>query len=229
MRRSLLSKIHYFLGVAALLGLGTVAAVSGPLAQAVAPPTMSSVGLDINAAGNLYAWGNFSQNGSGTFSTGSGTVSLNGNATASGSLSVHGNTTLGDASSDTVTVNASSVAVPNDLSIDSGTLYVDAINHRIGIGTGSPISALAVNGDAYVSNIQRIGGDIIVHSDTLVTSSGKVGIGTATPGATLDVNGEGICTPRAAPPSRATSASAILTSTCCASPPIPAAAPIPAS
>jgi hypothetical protein len=49
--------------------------------------------------------------------------------TVSGNLSVNGNTTLGDSASDTVTIKAKSVALPNNLNFTSG---------NIGIGTNFP-------------------------------------------------------------------------------------------
>jgi hypothetical protein len=52
-------------------------------------------------------------------------------------LSSTGNTTLGDASGDSVTINASTVSTPNGLNFDSNTLVIDATNDSVGIGTSS--------------------------------------------------------------------------------------------
>lgn len=70
--------------------------------------------------------------------------------TVGGSLSVTGNATLGDASADTVTINANAASIPNGLSFDSGTLKLDATNNRVGVNTASPAVTLDVNGSANI-------------------------------------------------------------------------------
>jgi hypothetical protein len=70
--------------------------------------------------------------------------------TVGGNLSVTGNATLGDASGDAVTLNASTVAIPNSLSFDSGTLKLDATNNRVGVNKSSPAVTLDVNGSANI-------------------------------------------------------------------------------
>jgi hypothetical protein len=70
--------------------------------------------------------------------------------TVGGSLSVTGSATLGDASGDAVTVNAATVAIPNSLSFDSGTLKLDATNNRVGINKTTPAVTLDVNGSANI-------------------------------------------------------------------------------
>src|SRR3989338_11416707 len=86
------------------------------------------------------------------------TLATNGNITATGaltaagatitgtttlsSLTVTGNTVLGDESSDTLSFRVSTLALPNSLNIDSNTLYIDASNNRIGLGTTSPARIL---------------------------------------------------------------------------------------
>ena len=82
------------------------------------------------------------------------TLATNGNITATGTLTaagatitgtttlsglmVTGNSVLGDEGGDTLTFNASTLSLPNSLNIDSATLYIDASNNRIGVGTTSP-------------------------------------------------------------------------------------------
>jgi hypothetical protein len=89
--------------------------------------------------------------------------------TVGGNLSVAGNATLGNASGDAVTVNAATVAIPNSLSFDSGTLKLDATNNRVGINKSSPAVTLDVNGSA------NLGRDSIsatyVQSGTTITIS----------------------------------------------------------
>lgn len=64
------------------------------------------------------------------------------------SINVTGNTTLGDASTDTLTINALAVSTPNNLNFDSNTLFIDATNNRVGVGTNTPGTAFDVNGVA---------------------------------------------------------------------------------
>ncbi len=76
----------------------------------------------------------------------SATLEVNGSTLVSTNLTVNGNTTLGDASVDSVTVNASTMSVPNNLNVDSDTMYIDAANNRVGVGTTSPGGKLDVRG-----------------------------------------------------------------------------------
>lgn len=67
-------------------------------------------------------------------------------------LNVNGNTTLGNANTDTITINGTNVSVPNNLNIDSNTLYIDSTNDRIGIGTATPNAKLTVSGVISATN-----------------------------------------------------------------------------
>jgi hypothetical protein len=72
----------------------------------------------------------------GFLGTGSLTVTTSTVAVEGDSLfSADGNVVLGDASGDTITINAATASIPNNLNIDSNTLFIDAANNRIGIGT----------------------------------------------------------------------------------------------
>ncbi|MDQ7778660.1 MAG: hypothetical protein RDV41_02990 [Planctomycetota bacterium] len=77
-------------------------------------------------------------------------------------FSVTGNTTLGDAGADTLTFNANTLAVPNNLNIDANTLMVDAGNNRIGIGTATPAYRLDVT-----SQVSRLYGLVLDTSNGL--------------------------------------------------------------
>jgi hypothetical protein len=66
-------------------------------------------------------------------------------------LTVNGNTTLGNASGDTLTFNASTVSTPNGLNFDSNTLVIDATNNRIGVGVASPSYPLDVAGTLNIA------------------------------------------------------------------------------
>ena len=58
-----------------------------------------------------------------------------------------GNVTLGDANTDTLTINGTAVACPNNLNFDNNTLIIDAANNRIGLGV-SPYYMLHLGGGA---------------------------------------------------------------------------------
>lgn len=89
-----------------------------------------------------------------------------GTAVISGTLIVSGNAVLGDASTDSLTFNASTVSIPNNLNFDSNTIYIDSINNRVGIGkvpnvtldvsgtltsNGSDNPSTIFNGDTFIS------------------------------------------------------------------------------
>ena len=109
-------------------------------------------------------------------------------------------------------LNVPAVSVNGNLTVDTNTLFVDAVNNRVGLGTASPSVVLDVVGAANISGDLTVA-DKIVHSgdtntsirfpaaDTVtvetsgservrVDSTGKVGIGTNAPATTLDVNGD---------------------------------------
>lgn len=76
-------------------------------------------------------------------------------------LTANGNTTLGDASGDTLTINGTAVSVPNNLNFDSNTLYIDAGNNRVGVGTASPsVTFHAAGGSAGSSHDAAIIGNV---------------------------------------------------------------------
>ena len=59
----------------------------------------------------------------GAFTTLSGTLGVTGNTALSGNLTVDGNTTLGNASGDTITLNAATATIPNNLNFNgTGTV-----------------------------------------------------------------------------------------------------------
>ena len=78
-------------------------------------------------------------------------VDTSGNVALGGALSVDGNTTLGNASTDSVTVNARTVSIPNNVNFSGG---------NVGIGTSSPGGRLDLNGN-FVSNITAVAASAI--------------------------------------------------------------------
>ena len=80
-----------------------------------------------------------------------GTANVTGNVTVGGDLAVNGNTTLGNDGADTVTVNASTMSVPNGLNIDGNTFYIESASDRIGIGTDNPTETVTVKAKVFDS------------------------------------------------------------------------------
>lgn len=130
-----------------------------------------SIRLGVNSTGvitlvqNASASGTFGVTGATTLGS---TLAVTGAATFSSTLAVNGNTTLGDASGDSVTFNASTVATPNDLSFDSGTLKIDAANNRVGIGQTSPTVPLHIGG-----NTDSFSSDSMVNVSRAVDNTGS--------------------------------------------------------
>ena len=96
-----------------------------------------------------------------------------GAAKISGSLITDGNVQIGDSSNDTLTINASTVSIPNNLNFDSNTLYIDSTNNRIGIGkvpnvtldvsgslstSGNDQPSAIFNGDTFISGAFGVSG-----------------------------------------------------------------------
>ena len=96
---------------------------------------------------------------------------VNGSIHTNSSLVVDGNTTLGNASTDEVTFNAATLAVPNSLSIDSGTLFIDAVNNRVGVNKTNPTVDFDINGQLYVSGAGEINGNLEVNGNTTLGDS----------------------------------------------------------
>jgi hypothetical protein len=131
----------------------------------------------------------------GNLTVASGDLSVSGNTALTGNLTANGNTTLGNATSDTI-------AVTGILNVDSGTLYVNPTDNRVGINDSSPSEALDVVGNALVSGTLGVTGAITGASATLTdltvdtnliktnSTSNFVGINTTSPTVALDVTGD---------------------------------------
>jgi hypothetical protein len=144
-------------------------------------------------------------------------VAIGGTAPAAGNfttLGATGNVTLGDANTDTLTINGTAASIPNSLNFDSNTLFIDAGANRVGLGTATPGSKLTVltttNDGISVSDgtvntvLYNSGGTtgligtLTNHSlafytnntsKMLLDTSGRLGVGVS-PAAKLDVAGD---------------------------------------
>jgi len=118
-----------------------------------------------------------------------GATTLDSTLTVAGTTTLNGNTNLGNANSDTI-------AVTGILNVDSGTLYVNPTDNRVGINDSTPSEALDVTGNVAVSG--SITGtsatltDLTVDTNLIKTLSASnfVGINTTSPTKALDVTGE---------------------------------------
>ena len=111
----------------------------------------------VNAGNHLYVDTSLGFVGIGT-DTPDYKLDVDGSLRVVSSLFVDSNTTLGNASGDTVQINASTVAIPNNLNFDSGLLFIDAANNRIGINDSTPSQALDVGGNGQFSGAIYVNG-----------------------------------------------------------------------
>lgn len=107
------------------------------------------------------------------------------------------NITLGDASGDTITVNAGIVACPNGLNVDSNTLVIDATNNRVGVGVAAPGVRLDIDGVARISGTNSSGSynngeNLVVIKNSNVNGLGGIHFDINTqPGAAVVADGAG--------------------------------------
>lgn len=137
-----------------------------------------STGTTVSIPGTLAVTGAATLNS--TLSV-TGTTSLTGNVTATNNLTVNGNTTLGNANTDTTNVQGI-------VNIDSGTLYVDPVNNRVGVNKTNPIKALDITGDIAISGNETVGGTLNVTGAASLSSTLAV-TGNSTLTGNLSVNG----------------------------------------
>jgi len=119
------------------------------------------------------------------------TLTVAGTTTLNGTANLNGNTNLGNATSDTI-------AVTGVLNVDSGTLYVDPTNNRVGVNKTNPAQALDVVGNSAISGNETIGGTLDVTGNVTLTANlninGNTTIGNAS-GDTTTINGTAVSVP----------------------------------
>jgi hypothetical protein len=138
--------------------------------------TNNRIGVGTNTPGNFL----IDVNGTGRFTT----------LTLSEDLFVEGNTTIGNEDTDTFTVNANSLSIPNNLNIDSNTFFIDSTNNKIGIGTNTPGNFLIdINGTGRIP-ILTVSTDLFVDNDATILNADitNASITTATIGTDWIVN-----------------------------------------
>ena len=113
------------------------------------------------------------------------TLYVTGATTLSSTLGVAGATTLSSTLNVIgVAVMSSSLTVSNNLSIDSGVLFVDTSSDKVGINTPNPASSLTVSGSANIT------GELNSTNVLFVKNDGNVGINKPSPTVDLDVIGD---------------------------------------
>ena len=107
-----------------------------------------------------------------------GATTLDSTLTVAGTTTLNGNTNLGNATSDTI-------AVTGVLNVDSGVLYVDPTNSRVGVNKTNPAQALDVTGNALISGTLGVTGNSTFTGDVIASIVKASGSG----GLTIDSNG----------------------------------------
>ena len=118
---------------------------------------------------------------------------VNGDANVSGTFTT---TTINATTinAGTVAANVFSVTGTTNTDIDSSTMFVDAVNNRVGINNAAPDASLTITGTANVSSNFRVGGSTILGGTLSTTGattfSNTVGVtGAATFSNTMVVTG----------------------------------------
>lgn len=115
---------------------------------------------------------------SGISGNGVGVTSLNATSITSGTLP--GARLSGAYTGITQTGTLSGIAVTGNSNFDSGVLFVDGVNNRVGINNTQPGSALTVAGNTYIEGTISVNGNFIV-TGNLVTAGPQEFSGDLTP------------------------------------------------
>lgn len=138
----------------------------------LASGTSVDIGQTLDVTGNTTLDANLSVGGN---------ASVTGNTTLTGNITVNGNSTLGNGTSDTI-------AITGILNVDSGVLYVDPTNNRVGINDATPSEALDVTGNVAITGNETVGGTLNVTGAATLSSTLAV-TGNSTLTGNLSVNG----------------------------------------
>lgn len=124
-------------------------------------------GINIISTANVLSTANsqlFKSNSSVT------AISILGNSSAT-------NTAIGGSDfniSSNVAITGTNHTISGNVNVDSGVLFVDGTNNRVGLSNSTPDATLAVTGTANVSANTRIGGVLTVANNTVITGFANV-------------------------------------------------------
>ncbi len=152
----------------------------GSFTDTTLPNAKLQVSGTANVSGNVSLAENLTVTGNSNLT---GNIILTGNAALSNTLVVTGNTRL--ANTLTVTGNATfanvviingsatinNLTVTGNTNLDTGTLFIDATNDRIGIGNTTPDAKLTVTGTANVSGNVSLAENLIVIGNSSFTGN----------------------------------------------------------
>lgn len=107
-----------------------------------------------------------------------------------------------------INLDADIVSISDNLDVNSGVLYVDSVNNRVGVNDSSPSYSLDVVGTFHASGTSTFSGNVDINATLDVgsdfdvgsgdlyvdVSAGRVGVGTTSPSTTFDVHGSAIVT-----------------------------------
>ena len=112
-------------------------------------------------------------------------ISISGNNNLSIGTLAAGNTTItGTLATNSTTITGTLSASAN-VNLDSGTLFVDGTNNRVGINNTSPTQALTVAGNTFVNGAVTFANS--TGNNIFITSTGYLGVANSSPGSPLTV------------------------------------------
>lgn len=156
-------------GISSAAGGGTITVPAGQHTIVTCDGTSAGMGHAITTTG--AAAGSNTQvqyNSAGTLGASAG-FTFDGTTLAATGLNVAGNTVLGATSGSTLALTGTAVAIPNDLNINGGSLFVKQSTGQLGIGIATGLTALlTVAGSIKITT----GGMVFSDSTTQTTAAG---------------------------------------------------------